>query len=166
MAQKIATSFYIIWKTPRYLRVLPLSTFRLCETFFSKKFPQRAPLQFFGVFRQNGCWQIPNGPPFQFFGIVRLFFKFVFHQKCPSFIFLWFATEWMNNLNVSPLVRQFGSTFGFFRYRSRKYFDTLKSFCCFWPLDMAPTWAVPGLFFFQTTILTLIGPFFLQFLQS
>ena len=42
-----------------------------------------------------------------------------------------FATEWMKNLKVSPVVRQFGSAFGFFRYRRREYFDTLKSFCCF-----------------------------------
>ena len=52
----------------------------------------------------------------------------------------------MKNLKVSSLVRQFGSIFGFFRYRWREYFDTLKSFCCFWALDMAPTWAVSGLF--------------------
>ena len=31
---------------------------------------------------------------------------------------------------------------------------------------MAPTWAVPGLFFLQTTILTLIGPLSLKFLKS
>ena len=35
----------------------------------------------------------------------------------------------------------------------------------FWALDMAPTWDDPVLFL-QTTILTLIGPLFLQFLQS
>ena len=27
-----------------------------------------------------------------------------------------------------------------------QYFEILKSFCYFWALDMAPTWAVPGLF--------------------
>ena len=27
----------------------------------------------------------------------------------------------------------------------KEYFDTLKSFCYFWALDMAPTWAGPGL---------------------
>ena len=113
----------------------------------------------------------PKGPPFNFlefsdrtdcflwvFRHCETFFqKIFFHQKCPSFNFFWYATEWMKNLKVSPLVRQFGSTFGFFRYRRREYFDTLKSFCCFWALDMAPTRAVPGLFFL-TTILTLIGP--------
>ena len=33
----------------------------------------------------------------------------------------------------------------FFRYCKRTL-DTLKSFCYFWALDMAPTYAVPGLF--------------------
>ena len=71
------------------------------------------------------------------------FFSIFFHQKCPSFNF--FDDLRQNGWKISPLVRQFGSTFGFFRYSRREYFDTLKSFCCFWPLDMAPTWAVPGL---------------------
>ena len=63
---------------------------------------------------------------------------------CDKFLW-WFATEWMKNVKVSPLAHQFGPTFGFFGC-CRKYFDILKSFCCFWALDMAPTWAVPGLF--------------------
>ena len=33
-----------------------------------------------------------------------------------------------------------------------QYFDILKSFCNFWPLEMAPTWAVPGLCFQKTMI--------------
>ena len=45
-----------------------------------------------------------------------------------------------------PLARQFGPIFGFFGYCRREYFDTLKSFCYFLALDMAPTWAVSGLF--------------------
>ena len=37
----------------------------------------------------------------------------------------------MKNLKVSPLVRQFGSTFGFFRYRRREYFEVLLLFLSF-----------------------------------
>ena len=95
--------------------------------FFEKKnFPKGPPFNFFGVFRQNGCWKIP----FSFFGIVRLLKKiFLFHQKCPSFnFFWWFETEWMKNFEVSPLVCQFGSTFGFFRYRRREYLEVLLLF--------------------------------------
>ena len=91
----------------------------------------------------------PKGSPlFSFFGIVRLFFKKKFFSPKVPFLqfFWWFATEWMKNLKVSPLVRHFCSTFGFFRYRRREYSDRFKSFCCFWASDMAPTWAVPGLF--------------------
>ena len=66
----------------------------------------------------------PKGPPLNFFGIVRLFEKKI-SPKVPLLqFFKRFATEWMKNLKVSPLLRQFGSTFGFFRYRRREYFDT------------------------------------------
>ena len=68
------------------------------------------------------------------FGAVRLFFrkKKHFPQRVPLQFFLSFPTERMlKNPKGSPLVRQFGSTFGLFLYRRRKYFDTLKSFCCF-----------------------------------
>ena len=86
-------------------------------------------------------WAVPG-----LFRHCKTFFSNFFSPKVPLQFFWWFATEWMKNLKVSPLVRQFGSTFGFFRYRRRQYFDTLKSFCYFWALDMAPTWAVPGFF--------------------
>ena len=157
MAQKFATSFYIIWKTPRYLRVLPLSTFRLCETFFSKKKFPKGPPSTFWSFPTERMLKNPKGSPLSVFLALWDFFlkkiggallvKNFFPPKVPLLqFFKWFATEWMKNLKVSPLMRQFVSTFGFFRYRRREYFDTLKSFCCFWPLDMTPTWAVPGLF--------------------
>ena len=44
---------------------------------------------------------------------------------------------------------QFFRLWGFFRKKTsgavEEYFDTLKSFCYFWALDMASTWAGPGL---------------------
>ena len=55
----------------------PLEYFRLCET-FSKKNYRRVPLQFFDIFRRNGCWKIPKGP-FSFFG-TETFFIF-FHKR-------------------------------------------------------------------------------------
>ena len=35
---------------------------------------------------------------------------------------------------------------------THQYFDILKSFCYFWALDMAPTWAGPGLFHSDVTL--------------
>ena len=116
--------------------------------FFEKKFPQKVPLQFFWSFPTQRMLKNPKGSHLSVFSALLDFFsKKFFSPKVPLLQFVWwFATEWIKNLKVSPLVRQFGSTFGFFRYRRREYFDTLKSFCCFWALDMAPNWAVPGLF--------------------
>ena len=105
--------------------------------------PKGTPLEYFRVPPSNFS---TKGPPFQFFRHCETFFQISFSPKRPPSNFDDFATEWMKNLKVSPLVRQFGWTFGFFRYCRREYFDTLKSFCYFWALDMAPTWAVPGLF--------------------
>ena len=110
------------------LRVFSALYFRL---FLKKKFPQRVPPSIFlEFFDRTDVEKSQSVPPFNFFGIVRLFSKKKFSPKVPLHFFL-FATEWMKNLKVSPLVHQFGSTFGFFRYRRREYFDTLKSFCCF-----------------------------------
>ena len=125
----------------------PLEYFRFWDFFSKQNFPKGSPLQFFlEISDRTDVEKSQRVPPFQFFRHCETSRNF-FNQKCPSFNFFWFATEWMKNLKVFHLVRQFGSTFGFFRYRRREYFDTLKSFCCFWALDMAPTWAVPGLFF-------------------
>ena len=72
-------------------RVPPFSFFQHCETFFpEKKFPQRVPLHFFAVLRQNGCWKIPKGVPLSvIFGIVRLFSKLFFHRRVPNSPILW-----------------------------------------------------------------------------
>ena len=52
----------------------------------------------------------------------------------------------LKNPKKSPLLEgRFGPTFGVFGYCRREDFDTLKSFCYFWALDMAPTYADPGL---------------------
>ena len=144
MAQKFATSFYIIWKTPRYLRVLPLSTFRLCETFFEKKFsPKGPPFNVLEFFRQNGCWKIPKGPPFQFFRHCETFFQNFFPSKVPLQFFLMICDR-MDEKSQCPLwCANSVQLLGFSGTVEEK---TLKSFCCFWALDMAPTWAVSGLF--------------------
>ena len=47
--------------------------------------------------------------------------------------------------------------------KSKNFKFFLKNvFCAFWALDIAPTLDVPVLFFLQTTILTLIGPLFIN----
>ena len=40
---------------------------------FENFFAQRAPLRFFDVLRQNGCWKIPKGSSFQFFRHCEIF---------------------------------------------------------------------------------------------
>ena len=65
---------------------------------------------------------------FHFFGIVRLFSK---KSSNGPFNFLMLCDKMDENLKAYPLARQFGPTFGFFRYCRREYFDTLKSFCYF-----------------------------------
>ena len=95
-------------------------------------------------------------------GFVRLFSQiFLMSPKGPPFIFLTIC----NRMNVQksqrvPLLHfsalcdlpetskkiDFFSIFISYGCFRREYFDTLKSFCYFRALDMAPTWAVPGLF--------------------
>ena len=73
----------VTYHTGRDQRVLPSNFFRHSETFFPENcFPQRVPLQFYAVLRQNGCLKTPKGPPFQFFGIVRLLFEIFFLINC------------------------------------------------------------------------------------
>ena len=95
----------------------------------------------------------PKGPPFDFFRHCATFFTF-FPPKGPPSIFWSFATEWMlKNPKGSSLTVFFGIVrlFNFFhkRFQIHQHFDILKSFCYFLALDMAPTWAGFGLFFFQ-----------------
>ena len=122
-----------------------LGVFSALWDFFSKKtISQRVPCNFFWSFPTERMLKNPKGSPFQFFGFVRLFFKKKFSPKVPLLqFFWWFATEWMKNFKVSPLVRQFGSTFGFFRYRRRKYFEVLLLFLS---LRYGADLGVPGLF--------------------
>ena len=148
--KSLRSSIFTSSKKIKETKGSPFQFFSALWDFFSaKKFPQMVPPSIFWSFPTERMLKNPKGSPFQFFGIVRFFFKkFFFTKSAPPSIFWWYATEWMKNLKVSPLVRQISSTFGFFRYRRREYFDTLKSFWCFWALDMAPTWAVPGLLYF------------------
>ena len=44
------------------------------------------------------------------------------------------------------IVRLFSIFFLIKWFPIRQFFNILKSFCYFWALDMAPTWAGPGLF--------------------
>ena len=156
----------------------PFSFFRQCETFFEKKFPQKVPLQFFDVLRQNGCWKMPKGPPFSFFGIVRFFFspkgplfpfsffgivrlfsEIFFHRS----IFWCFATMDVKKCERIPLLARQGPALagtwcassvvrlGFSWVWYFEFFDTFMSFCYFWILDMAPTNAVPVLLFICST---------------
>ena len=134
---------------------------------FSKKIPQMVPPAFFWCFATEWMLKNPKGSPFQFFSALWDFFPkmkiFVFFnffmfcdrmdvekpQRVPPFSFseLWDFSE-----PVGPFfwVCNFFETF--FQKNSileycKRVLDTWKSFCYFWALDMAPTWAGPGLFF-------------------
>ena len=118
-------------------------------------------------------------PPFSFFGIVRFFpeneKKFFFNffmfcdrmdvekpQRVPPFSFsaLWDfsapgarASEPRRATRSIFLVcnffkKNFFEKFSIFEY-CKRILDTWKSFCYFWALDMAPTWAGPGLLSFS-----------------
>ena len=80
---------------------------------------------FFGI-SPGGPRFGPKGPPFNF-----LIFSHRMDVENPPFQFFWHCeTFFIFFIKGSPI---------------HQYFDILKSFCCFWALDMAPTWAVPGL---------------------
>ena len=137
--KKVFPFFRVIYNTRR-------DVFGIVRHFFSKKSSPKGRPSFFWSFATECSWKIPNGPPFSFFRHCETFFKFFSQQRVLSSIF--FDNLRQNGWKISkrPLVRQFGPTFGFFEYCTRKCFDTLESFCYFWALHMAPTWAVPGLF--------------------
>ena len=114
----------------------------------------------------------PKSPPFQFFSALRdiffriFFSKFFFLKRSPC-IFLMFCdrmdVEKPQRVSLSifrhceTLARhsvQFFSMYFFQKKVFEKFsifdfckriLDTWKSFCYFWALDMAPTWAGPGL---------------------
>ena len=117
----------------------PFSFFGIVRLFSKIKFPQRVPLQFFDVLRQNGCWKIPGGPLFRFFWHCETFFWIFFHQRVPASIF---ATMDVRSFGFSVSLILFLWVWYF------EFFDTFMSFCCFWASDMAPTYAVPGLLYF------------------
>ena len=88
--------------------------------------------------------------PFRFFAIQRLFWK-VFNvcKVSPLIVFNIFQQM----LKKSIRVRHFRPTFEIFRYCRREYLTTrITSYCYFWASDIAPTWAVPDLFSFASTI--------------
>ena len=87
-----------------------------------------------------------NGTLISFFGIAR-----VFSQKIPpkgsSHFF-----EVLRQKGSWKITKIFPALWDFLQKKfgccRREYFDTLKCFCYFWALDMAPTSAGPGLFSF------------------
>ena len=108
----------------------------------------------FSCFPQNKqYWARLTGPPFSLFSALWDFRKKI-HKRVPlSKLQQWMLKNPKGSLllprqgpSSGPPARQFGSTSGFFGY-CKRIIDTLKSFCYIWSLDMAPTYAVPGLFF-------------------
>ena len=94
----------------------------------------------------------PKGPPCKFFRHCT-FFKKIPTKGSPFNFFGSFATEWMlknpkgSSLSVLSAVWNIFSIFFHKRFQIHQYFDILKSFCYFWALDRAPTWAGLGLLY-------------------
>ena len=76
----------------------PLEYFRLCETFFEKKFTKLSPFNLLIFSDRMDVEKSQRVPPFSFFGIVRFFSKFFFIKGSPihqyfgilkSFCYFW-----------------------------------------------------------------------------
>ena len=100
-------------------------------------------------------WMLKNTKrsPFQFFWNCETCF---FSPKVPPSIFLMICDRRDEKCQSVPLARQSDPTFGFLGSFRREYFDTLKSVCYFRALDITPTWAVPGLFYWKF-VLFIVG---------
>ena len=120
----------------------PLSVFFGIVTFFEKKF---FPLKFL-MLGDSLDVEKSQKVPFHFFRHWDFFCKKI-PKRSPSISWC-FATMDVKKSESVPLLarqgRQFGSTFGFSGY-CKRILVILKSFCYFGALDMAPTYAVPGL---------------------
>ena len=131
----------------------PLSVFSALWLFLKKFSSKGTPWNFWCL---ATAWMLknPKRSPFIFFGIETFFAKKI-PKRSPSISWC-FATMDVKKSESVPLLarqgRQFGSTFGFSGY-CKRILDIWKSFCYFGALDMAPTYAVPGLLSF-TFILT------------
>ena len=152
----------------------PFHFFRHCETFFSKKkfFPKGSPCIFLMFCDRMDVEKSQRVPPFSFFSALWDFFPkmkiFVFFnffifsdrmhvekpQRVPPFSF---SALWDFSAPLGPFFEYVIFSKNFFRKiffqkisifeYCKRVLDTWKSFCYFWALDMAPTWAGPGLFF-------------------
>ena len=95
----------------------------------------------------------PKGSPLSVFsGIVKIFFENFFTQRVrPQFSWYLTTLDVKKSQNV-PLLARRGPASGPRRANSvhlsycKRILDTLTSYCYFWALDMAPTYADPGLF--------------------
>ena len=80
------------------------------------------------------------------------FFRKKFSPKGPPSNFLVFSDRMDVEKSQRVPLSVFSALWDFFPFFFIKgspihqYFGISKSFCYFWALDMAPTWAVPGLF--------------------
>ena len=84
-----------------------------------------------------------KGYSLRVFSAVRLLFeKKIFTKGGPPFNFLIFSERM--SFSFFGIVTLFFKVFFIKGSPIHQYFDTLKSFCYFGALDIAPTWAVPG----------------------
>ena len=77
-----------------------------------------------------------KGPPSFYF----LFCNWMDVQKIPNGPLLHFSAL----CHLPETFKKFGKFFSFGNCKRERILYTLKSFCCFWASDMAPTWAVSG----------------------
>ena len=122
--------FSALWDFfPKIKKNFFFNFFMLCDRMDVEK-PQRVPLSVFRhceTLARQGLALASPGAPLGPIFLVRNFFKKFFFQKISIFEYC------------------------------KRVLDTWKSFCYFWALDMAPTWAGPGLFKYYPTIFLKLG---------
>ena len=142
----LCTSFHFFLKYYDFrerLIFLALEPFRLAtepKMFFLFFCVTYSAFNFFDAWRQKGCWKIPKSPLSGLFGIERLFSKIKF-PKDPPFNFLMFCNNGCLKIQKDPQFGRLGFAWAWYF----GFFDTFMSFCYFWALDMAQTYAVPDL---------------------
>ena len=89
-----------------------------------------------------------KGFPLSVFSALRLFFGNFFTLQFFDVLQQWMLKNAKGPSFSGHLARQFRRLgFSWVWYSFCEFFDTFMSFCYFWALDMAPTYAVPGLLY-------------------
>ena len=118
-----------IFTSSKKLKGYSLRVFSALWDFFRKKNSPKGPPSIFLEFSDRTDVENSQRVPLSVFSALWDFFQIFFTKSAPPIFFDDLSQNgW--KISVSPLVRQFGSTFGFFRYRRRVlwHFEVLLLF--------------------------------------